>query len=39
MTAFDKTQFQYFGGYLNYLGDYEGAEYYGEGPNVHPRLV
>jgi len=39
MTKFDKSQFQYFGGYLNYLGDYEGAEYYEEGPNVHPSRV
>jgi hypothetical protein len=39
MTKFDKTQFEFFGGYLNYLGDYEGAEYYEEGPNVHPSRV
>lgn len=39
MTAFDKTQFQYDGMYLNYLGDYEGAEHYEEGPNVHPGRV
>ena len=39
MTAFDKTQFQYDGMYLNYLGDYEGAEYYEQGPNVHPGRV
>ena len=39
MTAFDKTQFVYDGMYLNYLGDYEGAEYYEEGPNVHPSRV
>ncbi len=39
MTNFDKTQFDYHGGYLNYLGDYEGAEYYGQGPNVHPSRV
>ena len=39
MTAFDKTQFQYFGGYLNYHGPYETAEYYEDAPNVHPSRV
>ena len=39
MTAFDKTQFEYHGGYLNYHGPYETAEYYEEGPNVHPSRV
>ena len=39
MTKFNKDDFSYDGTYLNYLGDYEGAEYYGEGPNVHPSRV
>lgn len=39
MTAFDKTQFEYFGGYLNYHGPYETAEYYEDGPSVHPTRV
>ena len=39
MTAFDKTQFVYHGGYLNYHGPYETAEYYEDGPNVHPSRV
>tara|TARA_A100001201_G_C3947975_1_gene158709 strand:- start:215 stop:532 length:318 start_codon:yes stop_codon:yes gene_type:complete len=39
MTKFNKDDFSYDGMYLNYLGDYEGAEYYGEGPNVHPSRV
>lgn len=39
MTAFDKTQFVYDGMYLNYHGPYETAEYYEEGPNVHPSRV
>ena len=39
MTAFDKTQFEYHGGYLNYHGPYETAEYYEEGPNVHSSRV
>ena len=39
MTAFDKTQFSYHGGYLMYHGPYETAEYYGQGPNVHPSRV
>ena len=39
MTKFNKDDFSYFGGYLNYLGDYEGAEYYEDGPNVHPSRV
>ena len=38
MTKLDKTQFEFFGGYLNYHGDYEGAEYYEEG-NCHPSRV
>lgn len=39
MTKFDRTKFTYHGGYLNYVGDYIGAEFYEEGPNVHPSRV
>ena len=39
MTKFDKNQFVYHGGYLTYHGPYETAEYYEEGPNVHPSRV
>tara|TARA_E500000318_G_C3558830_1_gene212385 strand:+ start:66 stop:362 length:297 start_codon:yes stop_codon:yes gene_type:complete len=37
MTNFDKTQFHYHGGYLNYLGEYQNAECYEEGPRVGTR--
>ena len=39
MTKFDKNQFEYHEGYLTYHGPYETAEYYEDGPNVHPTRV
>lgn len=38
MTKFDKTQFNYFGGYLTYLGSFDGQKTYG-GENVHPTRI
>ena len=39
MTQFDKSKFNYHGGYLMYRGDYEGRPVYSDGPNVHPTMV
>ena len=39
MTQFDKSKFNYHGGYLMYRGDYEGRPVYPDGPNVHPTMV
>ena len=39
MTQFDKSKFNYHGGYLMYRGDYEDRPVYPDGPNVHPTMV
>ena len=42
MTKFDKSQFSYHGGFLNYTGTYEGQPTYGEFYGVekcHPTRV
>jgi hypothetical protein len=39
MTQFDKTKFNYHGGYLTYEGDYQGRPVYKAGKNVHPSRV
>ena len=39
MTKFNKTDFNYFGGFLMYTGNYEGRPVYEAGKNVHPTRV
>lgn len=42
MTKFDKTKFNYHGGYLNYAGSYEGQPTYGEfygADKCHPTRI
>jgi hypothetical protein len=39
MTKFDKTMFNYSGGYLMYTGDYEGRPVYENNPAYHPSRV
>ena len=39
MTQFDKSKFNFHGGYLMYTGDYEGRPVYKAGKNVHPSNV
>jgi hypothetical protein len=39
MTQFNKTDFNYHGGYLMYTGSYEGQPVYEDSPNVHPSNV
>jgi hypothetical protein len=39
MTKFDKTMFNYSGGYLMYTGDYEGRPVYENNPAYHPSRI
>jgi|TARA_B110000908_G_C10175108_1_gene412863 hypothetical protein len=39
MTQFDKTKFNFHGGYLTYTGTYVGRPVYEEGRNIHPSNV
>lgn len=39
MTKFDKSKFNYHGGYLTYTGDYEGRPVYEDKPGIHPSRV
>jgi len=39
MTQFNKSDFNYHGGYLMYKGDYEGRPVYKDSPHVHPSNV
>lgn len=39
MTQFNKTDFNFHGGYLTYTGDYSGRPVYEDKPGTHPTRV
>lgn len=39
MTKFNKSDFNFHGGYLTYTGNYEGRPVYEDKPGVHPSRV
>lgn len=39
MTQFDKSKFNFHGGYLTYTGNYVGRPVYENKPNIHPTRI